>query len=114
MTRNRKLLMAGAATLAIAAGSVGIAQAVGGGDDSDEQVTGPDADRAKRAALESVGGGRVVGVEHEDDGRAGWEIEVKRSDGSEVEVHLNQNLERVGLESDDDGAEDEREGEDDD
>ena len=104
MTRKRKLLLAGAAGIAVAAGAVGIAQAVDG--DSDEQVKGPDADRAKRAAVESVGGGRAVEVEREDDGRAGWEVEVVRSDGTQVEVHLDEDLQRVGLESDDDRGED--------
>ena len=112
VNRRRKLLLAGAAALTVGGGAVGIAQAVGGSED--EQVTGPEADTAKRAALESVGGGRVLEVEREDDGRAGWEVEVVRSDGSQVEVHLNQDLKQVGLEGDDDGAGDEREGAEDD
>jgi hypothetical protein len=74
MNRNQKLLITGASILALGAGGIGIAQAVGG--DSEEQVTGPRADRAKRAAVDAVGGGRVVGVEREDDGGVGWEVEV--------------------------------------
>jgi hypothetical protein len=108
MTRNRKLLIGGAAVLALGAGSVGIAQAVGG--DSDEQATGPDADRAKQAAVRSVGGGRAVEVERADDGGSGWEVEVVRRDGSQVEVHLNRDYRRVGSGPDDDGTGDEREG----
>jgi hypothetical protein len=109
MTRNRKLLIVGAATLGIAAGGVGIAQAVGG--DSDEQATGPDADRAKRAAVEAIGGDRATGVERGDDGRAAWEVEVIRRDGSEVEVTLTSDLRRVGTEAEDDGGETEDESE---
>jgi hypothetical protein len=112
MSRNRKLLIAGVAALGLGAGAVGIAQAVGG--DSEEQATGPAADRAKRAAVQSVGGGRAVEVEREDDGGTGWEVEVVRSDGRQVEVHLNRSFQPVGVQGDDDGAEDERQGEDDD
>ena len=101
MTRNRKLALGAAAAVALAAGGVGIAQAVGG--DSDENVTGPQADRAKAAALEVVPGGKVTEVEREDEGRVGWEVEVERPDGSQVEVHLTDTFEPRGTESDDDG-----------
>lgn len=102
MQRNRKLLLAGGAALVLAAGGVGIAQAVGG--DSDERVTGPDADRAAAAAVKAVGGGQVTGVEREDEGGRGWEVEVKRPDGSQVEVHVTDSLDARGTEADDDGA----------
>lgn len=113
MTRNTKLLAAGASAVVLAAGGVGIAQALGGGD-SEEQVTGADAERAKRAAVQAVGGGRAVGVEREDDGGAGWEVEVLRSDGRQVEVHLSPELDPVGTEADDDGPGDRDEAGDDD
>jgi hypothetical protein len=100
MTGGRKMLIAGAAAIFVAAGGVGIAQAVGG--DSEEQVSGPQADRAKRAAVEAAGGGRVVGVEREDDGGAAWEVEVQQG-GREVEVALDDNLKPVGSETEDDG-----------
>jgi hypothetical protein len=100
MSGRRKLLIVGAAVLLVAAGGVGIAQAVGG--DSEEQVTGPEADRAKRAAVEAVGGGHVVGVEREDDGGAAWEVEVRKGD-REVEVKLDSNMRSVGSETEDDG-----------
>ena len=103
MTRTRKLLIAGAAILVLAVGGVGIAQAVGG--DSEERVTGPEADRAAKAAVDAIGGGRAVGVEREDDGATAWEVEVARPDGSEVEVGLTGDLERVGTETEEDGGE---------
>jgi hypothetical protein len=112
MTRSRKLLIAGAATLALGAGADGIAQAVGG--DSDERVTGPEADKARQAAVESVGGGRAAAVERDDEGGGAWEVEVIRGDGRQVEVHLSQSLEQVGVESDDDGFGDKRDGQNDD
>jgi hypothetical protein len=107
MTRGQKLLIAAAAAVVLAAGGVGIAQAVGG--DSEEQVTGPEANRAKQAAIQAIGGGRAVGVERGDDGGAAWEVEVVRPDGNEVEVGLSSDLKRVGTETEDDGGESEKE-----
>ena len=113
MNRKTKLAAVGVSAVALAAGGVGIAQAVGGGE-SEGQVTGTEADKAKRAALEAVGGGRVLEVEREDDGRAGWEVEVSRNDGQQVEVHLDSDLKRVGVQGDDDGPNDRDKGSDDD
>ena len=110
MTRRRKLIVGGAVILALGAGGVGIAQAVG--DDSDEQATGPDADRAKAAAVKLVGGGSAVGVERDDDDGGAWEVEVKKADGSVVEVDLTKGLQRSGVERDDDGSGGENEGSD--
>jgi hypothetical protein len=109
MTRGRKLLIAGVTVIAVGAGGVGIAQAVGG--DSEEQVSGPAADRAKRAAVEAVGGGRAVGVERDEDGNGAWEVEVERGGGTD-EVHLGRGLDEVGVGRDGDGSGDSGENED--
>jgi Peptidase propeptide and YPEB domain len=102
MNLNRKVLATGAAIVALAAGGVGIAQAVGG-DDSEEQVSGPSADRARAAALEAVGGGTVTSVEREDgDGRGAFEVEVRRADGSQVEVAISDRFQDLGTAADDD------------
>jgi hypothetical protein len=108
MTRRRKLVIGGAVVLALGAGGVGLAQAVG---DSEEQVSGPDADRAKAAAVKLVGGGKAVGVER-DDGGAAWEVEVEQADGSEAEVRLTGDLKRVSVGGDDQGGGEENEGSD--
>ena len=108
MSRGRKLLIVGAAVIALAAGGVGIAQAVGG--DDEEQVTGAQAERAKQAAVESVGGGSAVAVERDDERGAAYEVEVVRADGSEVEVRLTEDLKQVGAGTGDDGDENETEG----
>ena len=100
MTRSRKLLIGGAVLVALGAGGVGLAQA--GGDD--EQATGPDADRAKAAAVKAVGGGTAVAVEREDEGGAAWEVEVRKAGGGVVEVDLTSDLERAGVERDDDAG----------
>jgi Peptidase propeptide and YPEB domain len=107
MTGGQKLVIAGAAAVVLAAGGVGIAQAVSG--DSEEQVTGPQADRARQAAVEAVGGGRASEVERGDDGEAAWEVEVVRPDGREVEVTLNAGLKQVGTGTEDDGGESDNE-----
>jgi hypothetical protein len=112
MTRRRKLLIGGAVVLALGAGGVGLAQAVGG---DDEQVTGPDADRAKAAAVKLVGGGNAIGVERDDGDGAAWEVEVKKPDGSVVEIGLTSGLKEAGVErGDDDGAGGDGEGSDND
>jgi len=113
MGLNRKLLVVAIAVVALAAGGIGIAYAVGG--DSEEQATGPAAERAKSAALDAVGGGSVVGVEGEDGGGEGaYEVEVQRDDGSQVEVHVDDRNNAVGTEADDDaGGEENEEGGDD-
>ena len=85
MKVNRKILVVGAVVVALAAGGIGIAYAVGG--DSEEQATGPGADRAKAAAVKAVGGGSVISVERGDSGSA-YEVEVKREGGSVVEVQV--------------------------
>jgi hypothetical protein len=99
MKGARKPLFTGAVGLAIVVGAVGVAQAVGG--DSEEQATGPDADRAKRAAVEAVGGGRVTGVERESKQGQAWEVELRRSDGREVEVKLDSRFAKSSVELDD-------------
>jgi outer membrane lipoprotein SlyB len=66
----------------------GVAWATAGGDD-DSSVTGPAAERAGAVASARVGDGRVTEVERDSDGGGGWEVEVKRSDGSTVEVVLD-------------------------
>lgn len=108
MKINRKVLIIGIAVLALAAGGIGIAQAVGG--ESEEQVTGPNAEQAKAAALDQVGGGTVLEVEKQDgDGAGVYEVEVQREDGSQVEVHVSGQFDAVGTAADDDsGGEDEQ------
>jgi hypothetical protein len=112
MKINRKVLIVGIAVVAIAAGGIGIAYAVGG--ESEEQVTGPNAEKAKAAALEQVGGGEVLEVEKQDgDGDGVYEVEVQRPDGSQVEVHVSGQFDSVGTAADDDSGGEDEEGEED-
>jgi hypothetical protein len=114
MKIDRKVVAIGAAIAGLAAGGVGIAYGIGGGD-SEEQVTGPEAERAKAAALESVGGGTVTEIEHQDgDGAGRFEVEVERADGSQVEVYVDGSYDAVGSAGDDDSGAEEEGAEDDD
>ena len=101
MKSKRTLLVVGAAVALLAvAGGVGIAQAVSG---SEEPVTGPAADKAAAAALDAAGGGSVLVIEQQDgDGAGTYEVEVRREDGSQVEIHLDAQFRQVGSEADDD------------
>jgi Peptidase propeptide and YPEB domain len=119
MSVNRKTVAIAAAVAAVAAGGVGIAYAVGGGE-SEEQVTGPEAKKAIAAALDQVGGGEVLEAEYQEaEGTGVYEVEIQRPDGSQVEVHVSGDYQALGTAADDDtgsedeGAEDEGAGDDD-
>lgn len=102
MKFDRRLAVIAAAVVALGAGGVGIAQAVSG---SEEPVTGPDADKAAVAALKAAGGGQVLEIERQDgDGAGFYEVEVRREDGSQVEIHLTAQFEPVGSAADDDSG----------
>ena len=108
-TNVRTLVIAAAVAMLLALGGAGIAYANGA--DSEEQLTGPEAQKAKSAAIAAVGGGTVTEVERDDgdDGygtNGGYEIEVKREDGTQVEVHLDGDYDVVGQEADEDGLND--------
>ncbi len=100
----RTLVIAAALAMLVALGGAGIAYAAGG-DDSEEQVRGPDAQKAKSAAVAAVGGGTVTEIER-DDGDGTGVFEVERDDGSQVEVHLDGDLKVVGQQADEDGPND--------
>ena len=77
------------------------------GADSEKRPTGLDAQKAKSAAIAAVGGGTLTDLER-DDGDDGYgtsgvyEVEVKRDDGTQVEVHLDGDYDVVGQEADED------------
>ena len=104
---NVRTLVIAAAVVAmlVALGGAGIAYA--NGTDSEEQVTGPDAEKAKSAAIAEVGGGTVTEVERDDgNGTGAFEVEVTRDDGSQLEVHLDGDYNVVGQQADEDGPND--------
>jgi hypothetical protein len=87
----------------LAVGAIGVL--VGGSiamasNDGEGNVTGPDADRATRAALEATGGGTAVAVERDDEAGATWEVEVRTPGGSVVDVRLDERFAVVTIEGD--------------
>jgi hypothetical protein len=116
MDRRRMLIVGSVLAIAVAAAGAGLAMAGGGGGggqpDTDVPLTGTNLDRATQAALEYTGGGTVVDSEV-GDGGAAYGIEIKRPDGSVVEVQLDASFNVIGQEADEDGAGDES-GQDDD
>ena len=104
---NLRTLVIAAAVVAmlVALGGAGIAYANGA--DSEEQVRGSDAEKAKSAAVAAVGGGTVSEVERDDgNGTSVYEVEVTREGGSQLEVHLDGDYNVVGQEADEDGPND--------
>jgi hypothetical protein len=57
----------------------------------EKPVTGAAADKARAAAVKAVGGGTAGAVTTDVSGN-GYEVTVTKSDGSKVEVHLDQSF----------------------
>jgi uncharacterized membrane protein YkoI len=108
---NLRTLVIAAAVVAMLLALLGAGIAYANGGDSEEQLTGPEAEKAKSAAIAAVGGGTVTEVER-DDGDDGYgtsgfyEVEVARDGGSQLEVHLDGDYNVVGQEADEDGPND--------
>jgi uncharacterized membrane protein YkoI len=107
--RTRTTLITLAAAVGVGLGGYGVAAAASGDDDgpgeagdSDTPLTGSDLDAAVSAALDHTGGGEVTDTEVGDDGAA-YSVEVRRPDGSQVEVNLDADFNVIGSEGDDDG-----------
>lgn len=84
---------------AIAGGAVAFATS-----DSDENVTGSGADSAVTAALAATGGGTANSVELDDENGAKWEVEVTKTDGTTVDVRLDDSYKVVAVEGDSESA----------
>ncbi len=100
---RRRTIIATAATAAIlvGGGAAGAAVALsGGGDDGEGTATGPQAEAAKAAALTHVKNGTVTGVERDGENGATWEVEIRRPDGTSVDVRLNADMQLVVAETD--------------
>ena len=92
------MLVIGVVTVAAAAGGGAYAWA-GGGDDGEGTATGPGADRARQAAVAHLGGGTANEVERGDEEGA-WEVEVTKSNGETVDVHLDTGYNVLSVEGD--------------
>jgi hypothetical protein len=100
------LALLGLMAISVLAGTGGalatVAEAAG---DDDRPISGEARDKCIAAALAEHPGGTVTETEADDDGAA-YEVEIRREDGSQVEVNLNKNCQVIGQEADDDSRED--------
>ena len=101
MRGRTRLIAASAVVVAVVGTGVGVGLAAGG--DDDRALTGETYDRASAAALREAGGGAVVEAEVGDDGAA-YEVEVRRADGSHLELRLDDRFRVLGSRPDDDGS----------
>jgi hypothetical protein len=102
MSKRLILVLVGVVALAALAGA---AVAIAGGD-GEGTVTGPEADRAIEAALEATDGGTANAVELDSEDGAKWEVEVTKTDGTLVDVRLDENYEVVVIEGDSEAPDD--------
>ena len=95
MNKRTKVLAVVGVTSLLLLGGGGLAYAGGviGGEGKETTVTGADADRAGKAATDSLGGGEVVSVVQETDGDiVAFEVDVKKADGSTASVEITKDF----------------------
>ena len=99
--KTKRTLIALTAVAALGGGGAAIAGATGGGDDdaTDKPITGSALERAKAAALEHTGGGRVTGTEAGDEEGA-YEVEVTQAGGRQSDVHLDKSFQVLSTATD--------------
>jgi hypothetical protein len=110
MKRRTKWIVGSAAVFALAGGGgAGIAMAGASGDDDDGSevsITGPALERARDAALDYTGQGRVTQTEVGDE-ESHYEVEVTLGNGEQTDVQLDKDFHVVSAETDGGGEEDE-------
>jgi hypothetical protein len=104
MKMNRKHIAVGGLVVALSAAGVGAAVAAGGGEEANEQVSGPAADNARSAAL-AAHPGTANAVERDSEHGATWEVEITGNDGKTVDVRLDENYKVMAVEDEDDSHE---------
>ena len=95
----KKVLITVAALAALALGGAALAGAATGGDAS-TALTGDAKASAEKAALVSTGGGKVNQTELDNENGATYEVEVAKTDGSKVDVRLDDAFKVVVTEPD--------------
>ena len=98
MKRKTKAIVITGAVVAATGATAGIASAVGG-DDAEAPITGQSLERAKDAALEHTGEGRVTETEVGDEDSY-YEVEVTLPSGEQTDVQLNKDFTVVSSETD--------------
>jgi len=103
MSARRMIAIASAASTAAVSAAMFLGVGSPGGDgNGDAPLTGAALTRASASALTHVGGGEVVETGRGDDG-AEYEVEIRRPDGSRIEVHLGPRFAVIGKERDEEG-----------
>ena len=103
MKLSTRKIAAGVAALAgLALGGAAIANATSNGEQSDNgrSVTSAQAKQARAAALAATGGGTVNALEADSEQGATYEVEVRKPDGSTVDVRLDASYKVVAVDSD--------------
>jgi hypothetical protein len=102
--RKRMIVIAAGVAAAAMLAVGGVAWATSGGGEA--PLSGEAKAKVVEAALAEVGGGTVVETEAGDDGAA-YGVEIRRDDGSVVEVSLDKSFAVIGLEGDNDTKDEE-------
>jgi uncharacterized membrane protein YkoI len=69
-------------------------------DSAQERVTGAAVEKVRAAGLREAGGGTVVEMERDPEGPRVYKVEVRRANGTTVEVNLNGSFEVVAVPED--------------
>jgi uncharacterized membrane protein YkoI len=105
MSKQVKKITAGiAALVALALGGAAIANATGVGGGGDQSLSGATAEQATAAALKAVGGGKVTASELDNEKGATYEVEVRKTDGSTVDVRLDESFGVIAIDGDSEQA----------
>ena len=103
MKKRTKIIVTGAAVVALSAAGTGVALSSSDDDGTEVPITGVELERASAAALAATGGGTVTETEKGDE-ESLYEVEVTLDDGSQVDVQLDEAFNLVEVMPDDDGA----------
>ena len=105
MKRRTKIVIGAVAVVALSAAGTGIAVSSDDDDGTEVPITGAALEQATEAALAATGGGVVVETEQGDE-ESYYEVEVRKPDGTSVDVQLDENFQLVEITDDDDSVED--------
>lgn len=105
LRKRTTIAAAGVVVAAAAATGTGVAVAGGNGETGSTDYSPSQAAAATKAALEATHGGHANSVERDGENGATWEVEVTRTDGTTVDVRLDENYQLVVIEGDSDSGE---------
>jgi len=97
---KKKTIWISAAAAVVVLGGAGIAVAVADPFDGDDRLSGQTLERASDAALAEVGEGTVSDASTSDDLDHAYSVDVRLTDGTEVDVALDENFDVVWTDRD--------------